>query len=108
MNTTEGELMRLGGSDLVVSRLGIGAMIWGDLSISPRFNPARMAYGPADNKEELRKALESSLSNGVRFIDTAAMYGKGASELYVGELTEGKEIAIATKFPSSFIPRTSD
>ncbi len=108
METTNHNLMRLGSSDLMVSRLGIGAMTWGDLSISPRFSPARLAYGPADNKEELKKAVESSHSHGVRFIDTAAMYGKGASELYVGELTEGKEFIVATKFPSSFIPRTND
>lgn len=106
--TTGENMMKLGGSELVVSHLGIGAMTWGDISMSPRFNPARFAYGPAEGKEELRKVIEVSLSNGVRFIDTAAMYGKGASELYVGELTEGKEITIATKFPSSFLPRTND
>lgn len=108
MTTTEENFMRLGSSDLIVTRLGIGAMTWGDLSISPRLNPARLSYGPADNKEELRKAIDSSLLNGVRFIDTAAIYGKGASELYVGELTKGKDITIATKFPSSFFPRTKD
>ena len=95
-------IMKLGGSELIVSRLGIGAMTWGDISMSPRFNPARFAYGPANDKEELRKAVEAGLSGGVRFIDIAAMYGRGASELYVGELTEGKGITIATKFPSSF------
>lgn len=106
--TTGENMMKLGGSELVISRLGIGAMTWGDISMSPRFNPARFAYGPAESKEELRKVIEVSLSNGVSFIDTAAMYGKGASELYVGELTEGKGITIATKFPSSFFPRTKD
>jgi len=106
--TTGENIMRLGGCELMVSSLGIGAMTWGDISISPRFNPARFAYGPADGKEELRKVIEVCLSNGVRFIDTAAMYGKGASELFVGELTEGKGITIATKFPSSFFAKTKD
>ena len=100
--------MKLGGSGLTVSRLGLGAMVWGDLSVSPRFNPARISYGPADNKEELRKVIEISIANGVKFIDTAAMYGKGASELYVGELTQGKEMTVATKFPQNFLPRTKD
>ena len=100
--------MKLGGSELIVSRIGIGAMTWGDIAMSPRFNPSRFAYGPAEGKGELRNVIEVSLSNGVRFIDTAAMYGKGASELYVGELTEGKGITIATKFPSSFFPKTKD
>ena len=106
---TPGEnIMKLGGSELVVSRIGIGAMTWGDTPMSPRFNPARFAYGPAEGKEELRKVIEVSLSNGVSFIDTAAMYGRGASELYVGELTEGMEITVATKFPSSLFPKTKD
>lgn len=108
MKASEDKRMRLGNTDLIVSRLGIGAMTWGDISLSSRFNPARMAYGPADNIEDLRKALEISYLNGVDFIDTAAMYGNGASELYVGELTAGKNFAIATKFPSSFLPRTKN
>jgi len=99
---------RLGNSDLVVSRLGIGAMTWGDPSITPRYNPAQRVYGPADGMEELRNAVDSCLANGVNFLDTAAMYGKGSSELMVGELTEGKNMIIATKFPSNFISRTSD
>jgi len=106
---TPGEnIIKLRDSELVGSRLGIGAMTWGDISMSPRFNPARFAYGPAEGKEELRKVIEVSLSNGVRFIDTAAMYGKGASELYVGELTEGMKITVATKFPSSLFRKTKD
>jgi aryl-alcohol dehydrogenase-like predicted oxidoreductase len=40
-------LIRLGGSELNVSRLGIGAMTWGDIFISSRFNSARFAYGPS-------------------------------------------------------------
>ena len=91
--------IRLGGSDLIVSRLGIGAMTWGDPSITPRYNPAQRVYGPAGNKEELKKAIEVSLANGINLLDTAAMYGKGSSELMVGELTEGKNMIIATKFP---------
>jgi len=89
MDSTNEKSTRLGGSDLIVSRLGIGAMTWGDISITPRLNPAQRVYGPADGKEELRNAIDSSLANGVNFLDTAAMYGKGSSELMVGELTQG-------------------
>jgi aryl-alcohol dehydrogenase-like predicted oxidoreductase len=38
--TTDENIMRLGASELIVSRLGIGAMTWGDLSISARFHQA--------------------------------------------------------------------
>lgn len=69
--TTGENIMRLGGCELMVSRLGIGAMTWGDKSIGPRFNPARFAYGPADGKEELRKAIEVRLSK-LSFVLTSA------------------------------------
>ena len=36
---------------------------------------------------------------GVEFFDTAAMYSAGASERRLGELAEGKQVIIATKFP---------
>jgi aryl-alcohol dehydrogenase-like predicted oxidoreductase len=103
----ESTSMMLGPTNLRVSRLGIGAMVWGDMSTAPRWNPARNVYGPASSAEEQRAALEASLAAGVNFIDTAAMYGKGASERRVGELTAGKDVVVATKFPSGFVSRAS-
>jgi aryl-alcohol dehydrogenase-like predicted oxidoreductase len=97
----------LGRTDLRVSLLGIGAMVWGDMSTAPRWNPARNAYGPTSSAEEQRAALEASLAAGVNFIDTAAMYGKGASERRVGELTARRDVVVATKFPFSFLSRAS-
>ena len=38
--------MAPGRTDLRVSRLGIGAMVWGDMSTAPWWSPARTAYGP--------------------------------------------------------------
>jgi aryl-alcohol dehydrogenase-like predicted oxidoreductase len=99
--------MTLGRTDLRVSRLGVGAMVWGDMSTAPRWNPARNAYGPTSSAEEQREALQVSLAAGVNFVDTAAMYGKGASESRVGELTAGKDVVVATKFPFSFFSRAS-
>ena len=80
-------------------------MVWGDMSAAPRWNPARNAYGPTSSVEEQREALEVSLAAGVNLLDTAAMYGKGASERRVGELTEGKQVLVATKFPAGFFSR---
>lgn len=99
--------MTLGQTDIRVSRLGVGAMVWGDMSTAPRWNPARNAYGPTSTAEEQAAALGVSLKAGLNFIDTAAMYGKGASERRVGELTAGRDIVVATKFPSGFFSRTS-
>jgi aryl-alcohol dehydrogenase-like predicted oxidoreductase len=77
------------------------------MSTAPRWNPARNAYGPTSSLEEQRAALEVSLTAGVNFVDTAAMYGKGASERRVGELTAGKDVVVATKFPFGFLSRAS-
>jgi len=106
-NTTKNQ-MKLGNTDITVSCLGLGAMTWGDISITPRLNPTRFAYGPAEGKNELKKAVDASIENGVYFIDTAAMYGKGASEIMVGNLIHDKNVIVASKFPSSFLPKSSD
>jgi aryl-alcohol dehydrogenase-like predicted oxidoreductase len=97
--------MNLGRTDLRVSRLGIGAMVWGDMSTAPWWSPARSAYGPTSSADDQREALEVSLAAGINFIDTAAMYGKGVSERRVGELTAGRDLVLATKFPFGFLSR---
>lgn len=97
--------MPLGSTGLRVPRLGVGAMVWGDMAAAPRWNPARGVYGPTSTKEDQNEALEISLAAGVNLVDTAAMYGKGASERRVGELTEGRDVLVATKFPSGFLAR---
>jgi aryl-alcohol dehydrogenase-like predicted oxidoreductase len=96
----------LGQTELRVPRLGLGVMVWGDMSAAPRWNPARNVYGPTSTVQEQREALEVSLAAGVNLLDTAAMYGKGASERRVGELTKGKDVLVATKFPAGFFSRT--
>ncbi len=90
----------LGHSGMVVPRLGVGAMTWGDARGLARFHPAQMAYGGADGFEEEERALEASLDSGVNLVDTAAFYSGGASELRVGELAQGRDVSIASKFPS--------
>ena len=102
------QFIKLGSSELLVSSIGIGAMTWGDNKSVSWYNPARLAYGLSDTKENLGKAIEVSIRNNVNFIDTAAMYGSGVSEKYVGELTADKRMIIATKFPSSFLPWKAD
>jgi aryl-alcohol dehydrogenase-like predicted oxidoreductase len=100
----EGAMMTLstplGRSGLQVSRLGAGVMTWGDARGFARFHPAKLAYGGPQGREDEAAALESSLAGGVTLFDTAAMYSGGASERRLGELARGKELVIATKFPS--------
>jgi aryl-alcohol dehydrogenase-like predicted oxidoreductase len=91
--------IRLGRSDLEVPRLGVGAMTWGSPSGRSRWGPAKLAYGGTPGPEEEARAFEASLSAGVELFDTAAMYSGGASERRLGELAEGSQAVIATKFP---------
>jgi len=96
----------LGRSDLVVPRLGVGAMTWGDPSGRARWTPAKLAYGggPASRDEEQR-AFDASVAAGANLFDTAEMYGAGASERRVGELAHGRDVLIATKFPPNMLSR---
>jgi aryl-alcohol dehydrogenase-like predicted oxidoreductase len=99
------ELISLGRTGVRVSRIGLGAMVWGDMAAAPRWSPARSAYGPTSSMDEQREALEVSLAAGVNFLDTAAMYGQGVSERRVGELTAGRDVVVGTKFPLRFFSR---
>ncbi|MFF0817939.1 aldo/keto reductase [Rhodococcus sp. NPDC003318] len=75
------------GDGLDVSVQGYGAM-----SVVP-------VYGPVDPAEALA-TLHHSIDIGVTFIDTANVYGEGASEKAVGEVlrTRRDEVQLATKF----------
>jgi len=98
----------LGRSILQVPRIGVGAMTWGDPQGLARFHPAKIAYGGADGIKEEKLAVESSIAAGVDLFDTAAMYSGGAAERRLGELTLGKDVLIASKFPGSFSFKTED
>ncbi len=100
--------MTLGGSDVRVSRLGVGVMTWGDASGFARLSPAKLAYGGAHGFVEEQGALEASLAAGVTLFDTASMYSGGASERRLGELARDRDVVIATKFPPGLRSRTED
>ena len=90
----------LGRSDLLVPRLGVGAMTWGEAHGLARLHPAKIAYGGAEGRDEERRAWEASIAAGVTLFDTAAMYAGGASERRLGELSDDAAL-IATKFPAT-------
>jgi aryl-alcohol dehydrogenase-like predicted oxidoreductase len=95
MSTTQ----PLGRSDLLVPRLGVGAMTWGDAHGLARLHPAKTAYGGAPGADEERGAWEASIAAGVTLFDTAAIYAGGASERRLGDLRSDRAL-IATKFPA--------
>jgi len=98
----------LGKSALQVPRLGVGAMTWGDPKGFARLHPAQIAYGGAHGIEEEKGAVEASIAAGANFFDTAAQYSMGAAERRLGELTRGRDVIIATKYPSGFSFRAED
>ncbi|KAG1348010.1 putative oxidoreductase, chloroplastic [Cocos nucifera] len=99
----EEDKVRLGSSDVKVSKLGLGAWSWGDTSY---WNDS----GWDDRKLKAAKAaFDASIDGGITFFDTAEVYGgafMGAvnSETLLGRFIkerkqkESVEVAVATKF----------
>ena len=86
-NCPTADTVRIG--DLVVSRLGFGAMrITG-----------RGVWGPPANRAEALRVLRRAVDLGVTFIDTADSYGPGVSEELIAEALApyGNGLVIATK-----------
>lgn len=85
---------RLGNSGLVVSRLCLGCMSYGDTSKGWH---GEWLLDEAQSRPFFRKALES----GINFFDTANMYAGGTSEeitgKLLGEMALRDEIVVATK-----------
>ncbi len=82
------------GENLNVPPLGVGAWAWGTTRL--------WGYGSEYGCREVGEAFRASMESGVRLVDTAEIYGNGASERIVGELLreggfEGTPV-IATKF----------
>ncbi|RME91187.1 MAG: aldo/keto reductase [Anaerolineae bacterium] len=72
--------------------MGLGTWAWGDRIL--------WNYGRGYSDEDIRAAFEVATQEGIRFIDTAEVYGQGKSERMVGKLIResGQAILIATKF----------
>jgi aryl-alcohol dehydrogenase-like predicted oxidoreductase len=86
--------------------MGLGAWQWGDRIV--------WSYGQTHTDEDIRKAFDASINLGIRFIDTAEVYGSGYSERLLGKFLKDTEqpLLVATKFfpwpwrfTKGFIPR---
>jgi aryl-alcohol dehydrogenase-like predicted oxidoreductase len=101
------ETVTLGRTGVRVPRIGLGIMVWGEASGAQRLMPAKSAYGGTNAADE-QAAFDASLAAEINFFDTAAMYSAGGSERRLGELAEGKDVVIATKFPPTPFGRIHD
>lgn len=72
--------------------MGLGAWQWGDRLV--------WQYGHGYGDAEVRQAFQASLEEGIRFVDTAEIYGNGRSERLLGQFLKETDqpVLIATKF----------
>jgi aryl-alcohol dehydrogenase-like predicted oxidoreductase len=82
---------KLGDSDLEVSEISLGS--W-------------LTYGVGVEAEKARACLDEAFTQGINFIDTANVYGRGAAESFLGEALKARprdSYILATKvfFPMS-------
>lgn len=87
------EYMKLGHSDLEVSRLCVGCMSFGD--------PASQMHAWTLNPEESEALVKRALDLGINFFDTANTYSAGTSEEYLGKAIQKHvardKVVLATK-----------
>ncbi len=92
--------VKLGSSELEVSRICLGCMGFGD--------PQAGQHSWTVDEEATREIVKRSLDAGINFFDTAIAYQGGTSEQYVGralrDFARRDDVVVATKF----LPRTAD
>src|SRR3954462_14710920 len=86
---------KLGDSDLDVSEISLGS--W-------------LTYGVGVEADQARACLEEAFAQGINFVDTANVYGRGAAESFLGDALQGRPrdcYVLATKiyFPMSATDR---
>jgi aryl-alcohol dehydrogenase-like predicted oxidoreductase len=93
------EYARLGATGLVVSRLCLGCMSYGDPDRTAPDGSHRWPWALREN--DARPFFKRALEVGINFFDTANVYSAGASEEVVGraikDLVRREEIVLATK-----------
>jgi len=84
------EYRQIGDQRLRVSAVGLGVWQWG--------SKGYWRYGEEFDKKDIVEIITAAKEEGINFIDTAEVYGRGESERLVGELVPKKDFIIATKF----------
>ena len=67
---------KLGNSDMMVSEVSLGS--W-------------LTYGLGVDDSEAQACIDRAFDVGINFIDTANVYGKGASESFLGKALKGRD-----------------
>ena len=94
------QYVKLGNSQLNVSRICMGCMGFGDAGSGQ--------HSWTLDEENSREIIKQGLNAGINFYDTAIGYQGGTSEQYVGralrDFAKREDVVVATKFP----PRTKE
>lgn len=72
--------------------MGLGAWQFGDRVL--------WSYGQTHNEDDVHAAFQTSLTEGIHFVDTAEVYGMGKSERFLGSMLKNADqpVLIATKY----------
>jgi aryl-alcohol dehydrogenase-like predicted oxidoreductase len=87
------EYRRLDCTSLELSRIGLGCGNFGGIGSAPEL------FGQGESEEEAFALLDAAVAAGVNFFDTAASYGGGRSESWVGRWLREREapVLVSTK-----------
>jgi len=84
---------RLGRTSLELSRIGLGCGNFGGIGSAPEL------FGRGETEEDAFVLMDAAWSAGVNFFDTAASYGGGRSETWIGNWRRerGADVVLSTK-----------
>ena len=87
------EYRRLGQTSLELSRIGLGCGNFGGIGSAPEL------FGQGESEAEAFALMDAAWTAGVNFFDTAASYGGGRSETWIGRWRRdrGAEVVVSTK-----------
>ena len=98
------ETARLGRTGIELTRIGLGCGNFGGIGSDPA------TWGKGESEEEAFGLLDAAVAAGIGFFDTAASYGGGRSEAYIGHWREerGSQVLLSSKVFSSVIGDPDD
>lgn len=82
------ERRRLGRTRLELSRIGLGCGNFGGIGSAPEL------FGGGETREQAFELMDAAWAAGVTFLDTAASYGGGRSERWVGEWRASRQVPV--------------
>ena len=87
------EYRRLGPTSLELSRIGLGCGNFGGIGSAPEL------FGRGESEDEAFALMDAAWAAGVNFFDTAASYGGGRSETWVGRWRRERaaDVVLSTK-----------